>query len=394
MHEEDIKGFDLQIRSMVEDAEVRPSRRVRKAVLARMVPDTAPQAGPYRPWMSWSACALAVCAALAVGIFHKSKPIPTYIINNDPKELLAQEVPQVLPEPASPEAISAAGKAGILPERYKDVSVGEIASFAVPEKQEEETPSAPESADVQIPVNTVTDGDREEEKADGEFIDWGSEEKAAGMPRDFYLRGSVTGNSSGAKVSGSRYVSGGGSSVTGIKETGKSSYSIPFTAGLGVRVHVLPRLAIGTGLNYSYLTRNFEGVYTHVNDAGVIDVKASGDIKHTMHYIGIPVNLYFDIAGGDKFKFYVYGGGSAEYCLSSKYDIHTTTLGNFTHKDKVNNLQWSAGIGLGVEFKAVKGLGIYLDPGVRYYFENGQPRNLRTDKPFLINLDAGIRWDF
>jgi hypothetical protein len=39
-------------------------------------------------------------------------------------------------------------------------------------------------------------------------------------------------------------------------------------------------------------------------------------------------------------------------------------------------------------------VGLYLDPGVNYYFPGNQPRSIRTDKPLLLNFDAGLRFNF
>ena len=52
----------------------------------------------------------------------------------------------------------------------------------------------------------------------------------------------------------------------------------------------------------------------------------------------------------------------------------------------------SCGAGVGVEFRLSGKLGLYLDPGVRYYFPNSQPKSIRTDKPFMFNFDAGLRF--
>ena len=56
--------------------------------------------------------------------------------------------------------------------------------------------------------------------------------------------------------------------------------------------------------------------------------------------------------------------------------------------------QFSAGAGLGVEFKLTRQIGIYFDPGVNYYFPANQPKSIRTEKPFLLNFDAGVRFNF
>ena len=60
----------------------------------------------------------------------------------------------------------------------------------------------------------------------------------------------------------------------------------------------------------------------------------------------------------------------------------------------MNSPLFSVGAGLGVEFRLGRTLGLYLDPGVNYYFPGNQPRSIRTDKPLMLNFDAGLRFNF
>ena len=61
--------------------------------------------------------------------------------------------------------------------------------------------------------------------------------------------------------------------------------------------------------------------------------------------------------------------------------------------DKAGAFQFSAALGVGIQFKVSDKLGIYLDPAVRYYFHGNQPKSVRTDKPFMFNFDAGLRFN-
>ena len=56
-------------------------------------------------------------------------------------------------------------------------------------------------------------------------------------------------------------------------------------------------------------------------------------------------------------------------------------------------MQYSVGAGIGVEFMLANHLGLYLDPGFRYYFDNGQPVSIRTQQPFMMNFELGFRFD-
>jgi len=84
----------------------------------------------------------------------------------------------------------------------------------------------------------------------------------------------------------------------------------------------------------------------------------------------------------------VYAGGTADFCVSNKY-----TIEDIIFRDPVNNPQFSVGAGLGVQFMVSKLIGLYIDPGVRYYFRCDQPKSIRTDQPLMVNFEAGLRFN-
>ena len=176
---------------------------------------------------------------------------------------------------------------------------------------------------------------------------------------------------------------------TGVEETStKSTYGIPVSAGVGVKIGLSPRWAVGIGANYTMLNRTFYGKYTEVNPDGTIASSTSSDIRNTQHYVGIPVNAYFNIISQDRVSLYTYGGGSVEKCISDDYNVLSTAI---SHKEKVDGLQFSANAGIGVEFAIGKNLGIYIDPSLRYYFDNGQPESIRTVQPLMFGFEMGLR---
>lgn len=180
-----------------------------------------------------------------------------------------------------------------------------------------------------------------------------------------------------------------GPAVTGVRQTStNSTYDIPLSFGAGVRVGISPRWSIGAGMNYSMLSRKFYGTYTKVNEAGVIENSTSTDIRNTQHYIGIPVNAYYDILDSRKVNFYAYAGGTVEKCISDRYDILGTSI---VHKEKADGMQWSANLGVGVSFKLGEHLGLYIDPSLRYYFDCDQPHNIRAAQPLMLGFEVGLK---
>lgn len=176
---------------------------------------------------------------------------------------------------------------------------------------------------------------------------------------------------------------------TGIKETSTNTiYGIPVSAGIGVRIGFTPKWSLGAGINYTLLTRKFYGTYTMVGNDGGILKDISSDIRNSQHYIGIPVNAYYNIVNQDKINFYTYAGGTVEKCISDKYHVVNTEI---THSEKAKGVQLSANVGLGVEFMLGKHLGLYIDPSLRYYFECGQPKSIRTAQPLMLGFEMGFR---
>ena len=376
MQDKQSNEFDLQLRSMLADAEVKPSRRVWKGVSARLDAGSAPAASPWA-WMRWAGLSLAAAAAVAAGVFFSGTrtSIPT-IIDNQEQALLAQAGetaadPTQVEVAAVPAATDAADQTASRPTYRSSAARRSSGQPAV--SPEEDQPS------VAAPAKRASGKQEKAVPAVDPFAEPVSLRKD--KPRTtLYAQGTIGSNESDFRPAPGAWMAPGAES--GFSELGPSTYGVPFTVGLGVRFYVLPRLSIGTGVDYSLLTRSFTGSFNG----------ESGSVSHTLQYIGVPVNLFYDIISSDRIKFYVYGGGEAEYCISNKYRLYANP--DITRKYPVERLQYSVGGGLGVEFRLTNRLGIYLDPGVNYYFNCNQPRSIRTDKPVLVNFDAGLRFNF
>lgn len=175
---------------------------------------------------------------------------------------------------------------------------------------------------------------------------------------------------------------------TVIEQTSRNStYAIPLSAGLGIRIGLSPRWSIGTGVNWTLLQRTFTGIY---REEGKTPLNA--DIHHTLHYIGVPVHLYYNLMDNRRINLYAFAGGAGEKAVSNKFRVFDNSE-NLYHKEKVDGFQWSAAAGLGVQFRLTDHLGLYLDPSVRYYFDCGQPKSIRTQQPLTMNFEIGLRMD-
>ena len=401
------RNFDLQLRSMLEEAEIRPRRGVWKNISSRLDASAAVTSGSraFSPGvLRWAGAAFA-CAAVALGVFLASPGTQTPLTLE--RGALTAEAVQLMPT-----EISAPAALGEGPARYSAAPVQSAA--AVQAVQDSGSAEAEGSTMRQAPAADAEETARTPQTYRKAPAAGGTRETAASSEDSFsdpfallaaeeerqnrnafgstflYAKGSIGGNDPDFVRRAAGMAMAPGTSSSGISELSTSTYGIPLTLGLGVRFYLLPGFSIGTGVDYSLLTRTFTGTYTGPGASGKPEATEAGDIQHNMQYIGVPLDLYYDILSSDKIKFYVYGGGEVEYCVSNKYTVFTSP--RITCSEPVRKLQYSVGGGVGVEFRLADKLGLYLDPGVKYYFPYGQPKSIRTDKPLMFNFDAGLRF--
>lgn len=162
------------------------------------------------------------------------------------------------------------------------------------------------------------------------------------------------------------------------KETTK--HNMPVSFGTTVSYALNDRLALTSGLVYTLATSSFE----HGTSSN-----ASKD-EQTLHYVGIPLSASYTIWGNSWLKTYVNAGGQADFNVSAKVE----TEGHTTDIDK-DRAQLSVGAAAGVQLNVIKQMGVYVEPGVRYYFDNGS--NVQTvfkEHPCNFSLQMGLRWNF
>lgn len=411
MREENMNEFDQLFRSALQDAEIKAPRGAWRAVSARLDEGAASAAAPASPaWWRWAGVSLAMAAVLAAGLFFSgtmgrkapvqgdSVAILTNSDNSNHSQKLTAQAQDNEPVAEEPETSGQSARTR---------SVHALEPVAATESRPAEEPATVQvQEEIATPVQepaakpAPAKKPRKAQAPASESDVWAQmaleDSDVTFKPRvALAMIGALSGNEADilARSSHSAHMSPGETSIrkTGIDETSTSAYGIPFSVGLGVRIHFTPRLSVGSGIDYSLLSRKFNGTYNEVN-GGIVTNSVSGEITHRMQYIGIPVHIYYDILNGERAKFYVYGGGEAEYCISNKYSINSSPK-DILFSDPANGFQYSIGAGLGVEFKLGRTIGLYLDPGVNYYFHCDQPKNVRTEHPLMFDFEAGLRFN-
>ena len=393
--------FDLEIRSMLENAREDVPEGLWQGIESRL-PAPA-KARPAAIWWKIASATGAVAAAVALTVFFSTRPVvqnPVDIIPSQDSGLSQLMETPLAPETGNMKPLSIGQVFGESFSENDGKTFTETSGECVVEEnaaagtagesivEEEETAVADETAVRE--ENTAENWIRKYESADfderGEELQRSRKEKR-GVVLSAYA--DALSNSNTAKASDINMLKRPAvPQATTIEETGESRYAIPVAAGIGLRFDVSKRFSIGTGVSWSYLTRSFSGQFNELDaDGAIISQTGYTNIRNSQHYIGIPLNLYVDIIRKDFIDFYAYASGSANYCLSNRYQMDKSK----SYSPEGSNWQFSAGIGMGVEFIAAKKVGFYIDPSLNYWFTAGEVSNIRTRQPLMLGLELGIR---
>lgn len=375
---------DLLMRSILENGQEEVPAHVWEGVSAGL--DAIARKKRIALWWKRSAVAGAVAAAVAAVLFLNPSGNDMDIVPMAVESDMIAVVTEVPAEEAAAEAkLTAKAEAKITAKH--DVKIA-----AKPEVTAEVKTAAAEEAGNMLAE--ARPGRESGGKAEAILFpeSWDEEETGKRKIRTSLVLAGLTGTNSAQQNAGKSLVKRPSLSnelmKTGIKETStQSTYGIPVSFGAGVKIGLSPKWSISAGVNYSMLSRTFYGDYTKVTE-GVVESSISSDIRNTQHYIGIPVNAYYNIMENENINFYVYAGGTAEKCITNKYSVLSTSI---VHKELPDGLQFSANAGIGVEFMLGKHLGLYVDPSLRYYFDCNQPKSIRTVQPLTLGFEMGLR---
>lgn len=178
------------------------------------------------------------------------------------------------------------------------------------------------------------------------------------------------------------------SSVNRDVET-KTEYAhhLPIRIGLSVAYALTDRLSISSGLTYTRLSSDIKDASRESKYIG----------EQRLHYVGIPVNVSYKVASSRWISLYGTAGVLAEKCVSGTTDegyVENNTMKyTNTHDISSKPLQMSINAGVGIQFDFIDNVGIYAEPGLSYYFDDGSAlQTIYKEKPLNFNLNVGVRF--
>lgn len=154
-------------------------------------------------------------------------------------------------------------------------------------------------------------------------------------------------------------------------------HDMPLSIGFTASYSVTPRIALASGLVYTLATSSFQHGASMPKET------------QTLHYVGIPLNLSYTVWGNSWLRTYIMAGAQADMNVKA-------TLKADGHKSNIDNdrAQFSVTGGAGVQLNVAQQLGVYVEPGVRYYFDNGSAvQTIFKEHPTNFSLQVGLRWN-
>ena len=153
----------------------------------------------------------------------------------------------------------------------------------------------------------------------------------------------------------------------------------PVTFGLSLSYPLTSRLSVLSGVTYTKLSSDF---IQKMNDTKVVN-------EQELHYVGVPVRFSYQLLSWKGFSLYGIAGGAADMNVKSSYT--TEGMKGKARKDRV---QFSADAAAGVQYQVLPQMGLYVEPGVKYYLDNkSRVDNYFKDHPFNFNLQVGVRYE-
>ncbi len=154
----------------------------------------------------------------------------------------------------------------------------------------------------------------------------------------------------------------------------------PVSYGLSFGYALNNRLTLTTGVVYTRAVTDF--------------IRSSGNDNITetqrLHYIGVPLGVKYRVWGNRYIQTYATAGGQADFNVKA-----TMTSVDVKTDVDCDNVQFSVNAAAGVQVDVVPHVGLYAEPGVKYYIDNKSAvATIFKDKPWAFNLQVGLRVEF
>ena len=157
----------------------------------------------------------------------------------------------------------------------------------------------------------------------------------------------------------------------------RENHERPFAIGMQLRYPLSERLSLTSGLVYTRLKSEF----TKVMKGSEVEQ------EQMLHYVGVPLGVQYNLLQFGHLNIYSSAGGQLDWNVSARMRVKGREAD--IERDRC---QWSLSGSIGLSYAITPALGLYVEPGIRYYMDNGSAvRNYFKDKPTNVTLQMGLQ---
>ncbi len=154
--------------------------------------------------------------------------------------------------------------------------------------------------------------------------------------------------------------------IVGSKTNHNIHHYQPIRFGISLRYRFNNHWSIESGFSYTRLSSD---ISTTTNGKTTVT-------EQHLNYIGLPLNISYDLWKNNHFGLYVTTGGMIEKSLDT------------------SPWQFSLNGAVGAEYKLTNFFSLYAEPGLGYYFKNGSTTpTIYQDHPLNFNFSLGLRFN-
>lgn len=165
-------------------------------------------------------------------------------------------------------------------------------------------------------------------------------------------------------------------------------HHMPLTIGLMLNRKLDRHWQVGIGLRYQRMTSDMLSGNTYV----------SLSQHQKVQYLAIPVSVSWCYPLGRRFSTYL--SASAAVNLPLRSTLESVYLMNGQPFDPTTEhlhpgVQWSTGLGLGLQYDLTPNIGFFVEPSLQYYFKRSSDvKTWNTEHPLSFSLPLGLRITF
>ena len=165
-------------------------------------------------------------------------------------------------------------------------------------------------------------------------------------------------------------------------------HHMPLTIGLMLNRKLDSHWQLGIGLRYQRMTSDMLSGNTYI----------SLSQHQKVQYLAIPASVSWYYPLGRRFSTYL--SASAAVNLPLRSTLESVYLMNGKEIDPTTerlhpDVQWSMGLGLGLQYDLTPNIGFFVEPSLQYYFKRSSDvKTWNTEHPLSFSLPLGLRITF